>query len=946
MASTRRAPTRGASTSHSGSHSGSRSGSRSPVDVDAPRLPGRSLLAALRRLGRGEPGVRLPDDQAGLDGQICAAFNEVAARIDALADDTAGLEAAISAGKTGHRLAGADLPGAWRDVRDRVDAGLAALADHGEALADVMAAVAAGELEPPVLDGPPRGDFLRHARVVDTMVARLAALVDEVGRVTSAVGGEGKLGAQARVRGARGRWRELLGSVNQLAATMTSQVRDFLDVTTAVARGDLSRKVTVEVQGELLAVKQRINTMIDQLSLFAVEVVRIGHEVGDGVLGGRVEVAGVAGIWADLLANINVLAGRLTDQVRGIARVVNAVASGDLGQRLELAARGELATLVDDVNHMIRSLAETTRVNQEQDWLKTNLARFTRMLQGQRGVQPLAAALLSELVPGLGAQQGAFYLVHVGGGERSLRRLAAYAAGREPPRELAFGEGLVGQAALERRRIVVDDLPPGYAPISSGLGQAHASALVVAPVLFEGEVKAVLELAGLRRFTPVELAFLEQFLESLGIVLASLEAQTITDGLLRREQGLAEALRRTNEALEHKAEQLATTSRYKSQFLANMSHELRTPLNSLLILSRQLADNREGNLDERQVLYARTIHQAGADLLELINEVLDLAKIESGTMHVEIGALDLGELREQLERTFRHVAEDRRLGFTISVAADLPAVIATDELRVKQVLRNLLANAFKFTATGGVRLEIAAAPAREPLISFAVHDSGIGVAEDQQALIFEAFQQADGTATRKYGGTGLGLAISRQIADRLGGELRVDSRPGAGSTFTLELPLVAARQAEPVLLEPTAAPAPAPAAAPPSAELAGRKVLVVDDDIRNSFALTGVLEQHGVSVVYAEHGREALTRLDEHPDIDLVLMDVMMPEMDGLEATRQLRARSGPASDGRSLPVIAVTAKAMPGDREQCLRAGASDYLSKPVDADRLVALLRTWLPA
>ncbi len=850
-------------------------------------LGSRELLAALRRLVRGELDLGLPDGHTGVDGQICAALDAVAAQLGA-----------VSAEQT---------------------------------------------------------------------------------RVAGEVGVAGKLGVQARVRGARGAWKELLAGVNVLAGSLTNQVRELAQVTTAVARGDLSLRVESEVHGELLAVKTTTNAMIERTGVLTDEINRIGRELGtDGVLGGQIEVHGISGVWKDIVDSLNLLAGNVTQQVRAVARVVTAVASGDLDQTLHMEARGEIATLRDNVNHMIRTLAETTRRNQEQDWLKTNLTRFTRMMQGQRDLPGLARRLLAELAPCIGAQQGTFYMAHGTGDDTVLRRLAAYAAPRAGElHDIALGEGLVGQAALERRSILVSDVPAEYSHIESSLGHAAPRSVVIVPALFEGEVRGVIELASFRPFSAVQLAFLEQLLDSLGIVLASIGAQMRTDELLGRSQRLAgelqaqqEALRQTNDELAEQAEQLALASHYKSQFLANMSHELRTPLNSLLILSRQLADNRRGGLDEQEMLYAKTIHQSGSDLLELINGILDLAKIESGTMQPEIDEVGFVALRDHLERTFRHVAEEKRLSFAITLDPALPRTIVADDMRLKQVLRNLLANAFKFTTKGGVKLVVhpvqdvpglaldAAAGPDEGFIGFMVQDSGIGIAADQQRRIFEAFQQADGTATRKYGGTGLGLAISRELATLLGGDVRVDSRPGLGSTFTLYLPVVC-RSNNAVRSRPPEPP-PEPVAEPPrairppevdadanpepapqdhaDAALAGRKVLVVDDDIRNIFALTGVLERRDVQVVYAENGREALERLAEHDDIDLVLMDIMMPEMDGHEATRRMRALAP------DLPIVALTAQAMPGDRERCLAAGVSDYMTKPVDAEVLLARLHGWL--
>ncbi|HEX4352818.1 MAG TPA: HAMP domain-containing protein, partial [Polyangiales bacterium] len=758
-----------------------------------------------------------------------------------------------------------------------------------------------------------RGELLDLKNVINTMVDQLSAFADQVTRVARDVGVEGKLGGQAEVRGVLGVWKELTDNVNLMASNLTGQVRDIATVTTAVANGDLTRKITVDVKGELLQLKGTINTMVDQLNAFAAEVTRVAREVGtEGMLGGQAEVRGVSGVWRDLTDNVNLMARNLTEQVRGIAHVVTAVANGDLDQKLTLAAKGEIATLVDtinamtvtlstfaeqvtgvardvgvegrlggqadvpgaagvwsdltnnvnelagnltrqvraigdvatavtkgdltqsitvdargevallkdNVNQMIGTLAETTRVNQEQDWLKTNLTRFTRMLQGQRDLLTVADQVLTELAAVVNAQHGSFFMAETEDDSLVLKLFAAYAYKERNSVSTMFrlGEGLVGQAAREKKRILVSDVPADYVRIHSSLGEASPLNLVVVPISFEGEIKGVLELASFQRFTPVQLAFLEQLVESLGIVVATIRATMRTSDLLRQSQSLSaelqtqqEELQQTNEQLEEKArqltaqkteverknvevelakqeleekaEQLAMTSRYKSQFLANMSHELRTPLNSLLILSRQLSDNRDRNLNDKQLEFARTIHQSGADLLALINEILDLAKIESGTMSVDASRVAIADLTDYVERSFKHVAGEKRLRFEIELGSNLPDWVETDDMRLRQVLRNLLSNALKFTDRGGVKLRIFS-PERpdwrmdnellnkaKSVIGFAVSDTGIGIPKDKQRIIFEAFQQADGGTSRKYGGTGLGLAISREIAGLLGGEL-------------------------------------------------------------------------------------------------------------------------------------------------------------------------------
>ncbi len=983
---------------------------------------------------------------------------------------------------------------------------------------------------------------------------------------------------------------------------------------------------------------------------------------------------GAAGTWKDLTGNVNLLADNLTNQVRAIAEVATAVTKGDLTRSIQVEASGEVAELKDNINTMIDNLRLTTDRNTEQDWLKTNLARFTGMLQGQRDLATVGRMLLSELAPLVNAQQGVIYQMET---EESagMVLLSAFADDGESGRlrRLRIGEGLVGQVAAEKRRMLISDLPEKTVSIRSGLFESVPRNVIVLPVLFEDRVKAVIELASLNAFTASHLAFLEQLTASIGIVLNSIEATMQTEGLLKQSQQLAaelqtqqKELQQTNEqlaqkaqqlaeqnveverknqeieqarrALEEKAKELALTSKYKSEFLANMSHELRTPLNSILVLGQQLSENPDHNLTPKQVEFARTIHGAGTDLLNLISDILDLSKIESGTVSVEAEEIFFANLLEMVARPFRHEAENRKLAFEVQADPRLTRSLVTDSKRLQQVLKNLLSNAFKFTEHGSVKLSVSVAEkgwgedhpilsGAASVVAFEVADSGIGIALDKQRIIFEAFQQADASTSRKYGGTGLGLAISRELASLLGGEIQLRSTPGQGSTFTLYLPLtyvgptaskltagpdgrafspvtplqlsnivvserpieqiaddrnnlqpddpvlliveddphyarvlcdlsrdkgfkvlVALRGAEALALarefHPTAVsldvflpdmlgwtvlnhlkqdPATrhipvqmltldedrhhglargafAFVTKPTSPEelesaisrikdyasprrkrllivednpaeqlsirellgyedidvtvvdtgaealetvsnesfdcvvldlrlpdmtgfdilermrdlpqvsdlpvvvftgkelspeedarlhtlarsvvvkgvesperlldetalflhrvvadlpqekqkmldrlhrsdeaLVGKKVLVVDDDMRNIFALSSVLERRGMAVLTAGTGREAISMLESTPDVAIVLMDIMMPEMDGY-ATMQV-IRQNPSF--RRLPIIALTAKAMKGDREKCLEAGASEYLAKPVNTEQLLSALRMWL--
>jgi HAMP domain-containing protein/CheY-like chemotaxis protein/GAF domain-containing protein len=1201
-------------------------------------------------------------------------------------------------GKLGGQAEVAGVSGTWKDLTDNVNFMAASLTEQVRNIAAVTTAVANGDLSKKVT-ADVKGEVLELKDTINTMVDQLRDFAAEVTRVAKEVGTEGKLGGQAEVAGVSGVWKDLTDNVNELAQNLTTQVRAIADVTTAVAKGDLGQKITVETRGEVLRLKNTINTMVDQLSTFAAEVTRVANEVGtEGRLGGQANVEGVSGTWKDVTDNVNQLAETLTTQLRAIADVSTAVTQGDLTREITVEARGEVEELRDNINEMIGNLRETTRKNAEQDWLNSNLARFGGMLQGQRDLETVSRLIMSELTPLVGAQHGAFFLLGPDEqGEPELRLLASYGYKQRKAISNRFklGEGLVGQAGLERKPILITEAPPDYIKVTSGLGEAAPVNIVVLPVLFEDRVMAVIELASLTEFTPVHQAFLEQLAETIGIVLNTIHATMRTEELLEQSQALArelqsqseelqsqqeelqqtnkeleeqaatlkaseellqqqqEELRQTNEeleersallaeqnqrieiknreielaraALEEKAEQLALSSKYKSEFLANMSHELRTPLNSLLILAKLLRENTEGNLSDKQLEFTATIHQAGTDLLELINDILDLSKVEAGKMELHPAELQLAKVRDYADRTFRPLAEEKGLAFSIQTDEGVPPpTVVTDEQRLQQILKNLLSNACKFTDSGSVALRVGPAPPEaryssralgeaDTVLAFAVTDTGIGIDAERLRIIFEAFQQADGTTSRRYGGTGLGLSISREIAHLLGGEIAVTSRPREGSTFTLYLPatiapvaepqraplpdlqadlapraqvaddrdglepgdrvvlivedddafaktvveiahergfkaLVAARgdtglalarqfkpdaivldlvlptmpgqevlehlkgspetrhipvhivsgadgrqdalragavaflekpvtkdkldeafegiesfierpvrrllvvdddeaqrtaiaelvgaddveiesvgsseeaiaklgearfdcmvldlklpdrsgfalleqvkqderfrtipvivytgkqltkreetrlrrYAETIVVKDASSPErlldetslflhrvesrlPAPKRQmleqlhDAEAVFRGKRILVVDDDVRNVFALTSVLESHGMEVLFAENGVEALQLLEEQPEVDLVLMDVMMPELDGYETMRRIRGE--PAFE--RLPIIALTAKAMKGDREKSIAAGASDYVPKPVDTDQLVSLMRVWL--
>ena len=886
-------------------------------------------------------------------------------------------------GRLGGQAIVRGVAGVWKDLTDNVNSMAGNLTDQVRNIAEVTTAVANGDLSKKITVDV-KGEIQQLKNTINAMVDQLNSFASEVTRVAREVGTEGELGGQAQVRGVAGVWKDLTDSVNRMAGNLTDQVRGIAKVVTAVANGDLKRKLFVEAKGEIASLADTINEMTDTLATFAEQVTTVAREVGvEGQLGGQAKVPGAAGTWKDLTENVNRLAANLTIQVRAIAEVATAVTKGDLTRSIALEAQGEMAALKDNINEMIRNLRETTQKNNEQDWLKTNLAKFTRMLQGQRDLMEVTKLILSELAPVVSAQHGVFYMTEHADAAPPVLKLSstyAYRERRGLRTEFRLGEGLVGQCAYEKDRILITDVPSDYVKISSGLGEAPPLNIVVLPVLFEGQVKAVIELASFNQFTDIHLNLLDQLTETIAIVLNTIAANMRTEDLLKRSQSLAEELqdqqvelRETNtrlekqaaslreseellkqqqdslkkaneeletkarqlslqkthveaknreielakQELEDKAEQLALTSKYKSEFLANMSHELRTPLNSLLILSEMLGENPEGNLSEKQREFANTIYASGSDLLSLINDVLDMAKIESGTMAIEVGELPFVDLREYVDRSFRPVAENRGLGLSITLDDELPRSMSTDVKRLQQVLRNLLSNSFKFTESGHVDLHVGLATggwsSEHPIlsragrvVSFAVSDTGIGIPADKLRIIFEPFQQADTGTSRKYGGTGLGLSISREIARLLGGEIRVQSKVGEGSTFTFFVPLdhvpVAsrpqpARDSSMTLdhdrLEYQARDRYLREAGPfhaPSGEIGGdprdtigpddRVILIVEHDTRFAAILLDKAHELGFKAVIVSEGQTALAVAREIQPAAITL-DLRLPDMDG-----------------------------------------------------------------
>lgn len=1006
----------------------------------------RNIAEVTTAVANGNLSKKITVDVKGEILELKNTVNRMVDQLNSFASEVTRVAREVGAeGKLGGQADVKDVGGTWRDLTDSVNSMARNLTSQVRNIAEVTTAVANGDLSKKITVAV-KGEMLELKKTVNRMVDQLNSFASEVTRVAREVGTDGRLGGQAVVKEVGGVWKDLTDSVNFMAGNLTTQVRGIAQVVTAVANGHLKRKLTFESKGEIAELVNTINAMTDTLATFADQVTSVAREVGvEGKLGGQANVPGASGTWRDLTDNVNQLAANLTTQVRAIAEVATAVTQGDLTRSITVEAQGEVAFLKDNINEMIRNLKDTTQKNKEQDWLKTNLARFSSMLQGQRDMATVANMILSELAPLVGAQQGVFYLNQLNAeGDRVMKLLCGYAytTRKNLGNEFRPGEGLIGQCMLEKKRILLTNVPNDYIVISSGLGEASPLNVVVLPAVFEEEVKAVIELASFNRFSETHVAFLDQLTVSISIVINTIEANTRTERLLIQSQSLAtklqsqqdelkktnerleqqaltlreseewlrmqrEELRHTNEklqekaeqlasqnaevegknleieearsSLEEKAEQLALTSKYKSEFLANMSHELRTPLNSMLILSRQLSENTEGNLSAKQVQFAETIRSSGADLLSLINDILDLSKVESGMMAIEAGDTSFGEVIEQLDFSFHQVAADKGLEFTIDSAPNLPPVINTDPKRLQQILKNLLSNAFKFTDKGRVSLDIGLAERRvnylseslseaDQVIAFRVSDTGIGIPLDKQRIIFEAFQQADGTTSRKYGGTGLGLSISREISRLLGGEIRVVSAPGEGSAFTLYLPRVykGVGGGESVMgsgirvgsvesgvmnggnnfgANHTALPIPhSPLPAPRSAEYeeiievaddrnninpGDRIALIIEDDSSFAQVLLDIAHEHGFKGVVASQGGAALWLAHRYKP-DTITLDIRLPDRDGWTVLDRLK--HDPKTS--HIPVHVITAD----DREiHPRRLGAFTYLRKPVIREQLV---------
>jgi len=958
----------------------------------------RNIAKVTTAVATGDLSQKITVDAKGEVLELKNTINTMVDQLNSFASEVTRVAREVGTeGRLGGQASVPGVAGIWKNLTDNVNFMASNLTTQVRGIVKVVTAVANGDLRQKlVVDA--KGEVAALTETINNMTLTLGVFAEQVSTVAREVGVEGKLGGQAHVPGVAGTWKDLTDNVNFMASNLTTQVRGIVKVVTAVANGDVSQKlIGVEAKGEIAALADTINNMCDTLGTFADQVSTVAREVGiEGKLGGQAKVPGAMGTWRQLTDNVNQLAANLTSQVRAISDVATAVTKGDLTRSIDVQAEGEVALLKDNINQMIVNLKETTQKNTEQDWLKTNLAKFSGMMQGQKDLGTVSEMIMSQLTPLVSAHHGAFYTTDLDGREPTLRLTSSYAYRERKHVANCFrlGEGIVGQCAKEKTTILLTKVPHDYILISSGLGEAAPHNIIVLPVLFEGQVKGVIELASFHPFSAIHQLFLDQLMESIGVVLNMITANMRTEELLGQSQKLTqelqsqskelttqqEEMRRTNLeledkatllaeqnrkveeknreveqariAVEEKAQQLALISTYKSEFLANMSHELRTPLNSLLILAKLLADNPSLNLTPKQVEYAKTIHASGGDLLALINEILDLSKVEAGKMHIEPRTLPFADVVDFVERSFRPVADQKGLEFAIHCAPALPPVMRTDPQRLQQVVKNLLSNAFKFTNKGNVTLSVAPVESRsfanpllvraDHVIAFAVTDTGIGIPKEKQRLIFEAFQQADGTTSRHYGGTGLGLSISREIARLLGGEIQVVSQPGSGSTFTLFLPgeyvpVVETASSDWQHVRSSLGGYPESTSEPTAAAEVSddreriregdRVLLIIEDDDKFARILVNMAGDSGFRAIVATRGDTGVAMANEFAP-DAITLDVQLPVIDGLAVFEHLKRN--PRT--RHIPVHVITVV----EKDALATRGAFAYLEKPVDKDTL----------
>jgi HAMP domain-containing protein/signal transduction histidine kinase len=974
----------------------------------------RNIAAVTTAVAKGDLSKKITVDVKGEILELKNTINTMVDQLSSFASEVTRVAREVGTdGKLGGQADVRGVAGTWKDLTESVNSMAGNLTAQVRNIAEVTTAVASGDLSKKITVDV-RGEILELKYTINTMVDQLRSFASEVTRVAREVGSEGKLGGQADVRGVAGTWKDLTNNVNTMAGNLTAQVRNIAEVTTAVARGDLSKKVTVDVKGEILELKNTVNTMVDQLNSFASEVTRVAREVGtEGELGGQATVKGVAGTWKDLTDSVNFMARNLTNQVRGIAKIVTAVAKGDLNQKLlveakgeiseladtinnmidtlatfadqvttvarevgvegklggqanvpgaagtwrdltdnvnrlaanlttqlraiadvatavtkgdltrsiQVGAQGEVAAVKDNINEMIRNLKDTTLRNKEQDWLKTNLAKFTRMLQGQRDLLTVAKLTLSELAPVVPAQQGVFYIMDKSGREPELKLLASYACHEQSGMKTSFklGDSLVGQAALEKQRILITDAPSDYIKVSSALGAARPMNIAVLPILFEGEIKGVMELSSLERFNSTHQAFLDQLTESIGIVLNTIEANTRTENLLKQSQSLATELQNRQEELQKTNLELAEKARSnmaKDQFLAMLSHELRTPLTPVLASALALESEPAlpPGIHESLQMIRRNVELEA----RLIDDLLDLTRIDRGKVQLNFEVVDAHSLLQNVLEICQPEIDRKHLVRSVNLSAR-KVHLRGDPARLQQIFWNLINNAVKFTPSKG-QIFISTRNDSQGQLHVEIADSGLGIEPESLPKIFDAFEQGGRT---QLGGLGLGLAISKALVEAHQGAITAQSAGrNKGSTFTLVFPTCE-----------TAAAQIAPAVSPRKPERQGMRILLVEDHEDTNRSLTNLLRRRGYQVQSALNFQSALD-LSSKEQFDVLISDLALPDGSGIDLVQKLQST-------RPVIGIALTGFGMEDDIRKSREAGFQYHLVKPIDLHRLDLLIQ-----
>jgi HAMP domain-containing protein/signal transduction histidine kinase/DNA-binding response OmpR family regulator len=942
----------------------------------------RNIAEVTTAVAEGDLSQKITVDAKGEMLELKSTINVMVDQLSAFASEVTRVAKDVGTeGILGGQAKVEGVSGTWLELTNNVNGMANNLTTQVRNIAEVTTAVAKGDLSQKIT-ADVKGEVLELKSTINVMVDQLSAFSSEVTRVAKDVGTEGILGGQAKVKGVSGTWLELTNNVNGMANNLTAQVRSIAKVTTAVAKGDLSQKITVDAKGEVLELKGTINVMVDQLSAFSSEVTRVAKDVGtEGILGGQAKVEGVSGTWLELTNNVNGMANNLTTQVRNIAEVTTAVAKGDLSRSINIDTKGEFLELKNNINGMINVLSTADENNKSQNWIKDGVSLLnTRILDNDKLVDQIETSI-NELSRYVNAGMGALYIYDIENEILKLEGSYAYTKRADVANSFKIGEGVVGQVAYEKKPILLSNVPDGTV-IQTGTTKAKALNIYTYPLIFKGELIAVVEVASYEKFNAVVLEYIDLALTALaGSLYISIQANA-TSNLLSQSKTQTEeleeqsrVLKSQNEELEdqrqsmdvqrhelkikntdlelaqvevnQRAQDLEDANRYKSEFLANMSHELRTPLNSMLLLSGSLAKVKEiepSKLNKQ----ASTIYDAGSSLLNLINDILDLSKIEAKLMTLNIEKINISSFLDDLKALFMPQSDEKNIRLESTIYSNSLSTFSSDKTKITQVLRNFLSNAIKFTDNGGtISIQVALNTEEDKNlrpIAISVVDNGIGIEEDNMDLIFEAFKQADGSTSRQYGGTGLGLSISKELTGLLDGRIAVTSIIGEGSTFCIYLPLkintdvIDARLVEHIQYESTPsniAPMESDVSVNDDKEELTKQdfvILVVEDDPSFANIILENIHKLGHKAIVACDGNAAISMAKEYKPTAIIL-DVLLPIINGIEVLRILKSDI----NIRHIPIIILSSEE---PQHITRKLGAIDFISKPIQEDELDKLI------